>query len=140
MISNPTCSIIPGGLIQVHGDVTYDEFGVPTSLTKVDQIIEVDESSIEIHDFVVDDTRYRVEPPLQFSVSFDREDQLYDLDSEFDVNLSAESLAELEDALGESLVMLWTEYAQEETSRLSPKAQELKMQLSDRCSEIQNGV
>ena len=33
----------PRELVQAHGNVRYDEHGVPTSLTEVDQIIEIDE-------------------------------------------------------------------------------------------------
>ena len=129
----------PRDLIQVHGDVTYDEYGIPTSLTEVDQIIEVDESPIEIRQLAVGDSRYRIEPLLRFEVSFNRDDLLYDLDGEFEVKLSAEARPELEDALDESLVMLWTEYAQEHPSRLSPKAQELRKKLLEMFREISNG-
>ena len=129
----------PRDLIQVYGDVTYDEDGVPTSLTEVDQIIEVNESPIQIREFVFGDARYHLDPPLSFEVSFNREDHLYDLCGDFEVKLSAESRPDLEDALDDSLVMLWTEYAQEQPSRLSPKAQELRSQLLGRFRKIING-
>ena len=85
----------PRDLIQVHGDVTYDEDGVPTSLTEVYQIIEVNESPIQIREFVFGDARYYLDPPLRFEVSFNREDHLYDLCGDFEVKLSAESRPEL---------------------------------------------
>ncbi len=129
----------PRELIQAHGNVTYDEYGTPTSLTCVDRIVEVDKSPIEIREVVFGGAHYRADPPLRFEVSFNPEDQLYDLDGEFDINLSAETRPQLKDDLDDSLAMLWAEYAQEDRSRLSPKAQDLRNEILGRFRETGNG-
>ena len=130
----------PRDLIQLHGDVTYDEHGMPTTLTEVDRIVEIDESSIKIGELTLGDLHYRADPPLHFEVVFDREDHLYDLKGEFGITLWAEARPELEDALYETLAMLWAEYVQDESSRLSPGALKLQAELRRRIQDISHGV
>ena len=89
---------------------------------------------IERRDLFFDNVRYQAEPPLRFQVSVDR-DQLnwiYYLRGDFGIELSAKSRQELEDALDETLEMLWEEYAHERPERLSGDACELKFRLLDR--------
>ena len=126
----------PRDLLQIHGDVKYDDAGRPISMTRIDDISRVDESSIEIHEVPLSGSLYRAVPPLRFDVAFDREDLLYDLSGDFGITLSAESRSQLTDALTETLEMLWTEYAQENPETLSRKARELRRDLLDRFPDV----
>ena len=125
----------PRGLIQVRGEVTYDEHQTPTSLANAESIIRVDENRIEVRERVIVNVRYRIEPPLCFTVQFDPSSCLYDLKGELGVNLFAETRPELEDALYAEIELLWTEYAQEEPHRLSPAALALRNVLLSRFRE-----
>ena len=126
----------PRDLLQLHGDVEFDDAGHPISIDRVDDISRVDETPIEVHEAVLSGSRYRAVPPLRFDVAFDRQDLLYDLTGDFDITLSAESRCELTSALTETLEMLWAEYAQENPEILSRKAQELRQDILARFSDI----
>ena len=130
----------PRNLIQVHGNVLYDEYGTPAALTEVDEIIKIDESPIEINELTIYNTLYQAKPPLRFTVSFDREKHLYDLEGDFGITLSAEARPELEDELYETLAMLWSEYAQEHPQFLSPQARRLGGELRSRIREESDGA
>ena len=128
----------PRGLIQVRGEVTYDEHQIPISLVNVENIIQVDENQIEVRERVIVNVRYRIDPPLCFSVQFDPRSCLYDLKGDLGVSLFAETRPELEDALYAEIELLWTEYAQEEPHRLSPAALALRNELLHRFRESRN--
>ena len=72
------------------------------------------------------------DPPLRFHVTYAPEDELYDLDGDFGISISADSRPQLIRELNEVLSMLWIDYAQEEPERLSPKARDLRAELLDR--------
>ena len=90
------------------------------------------DGDIELTELSLDSVRYRADPPLRFHVEYDSEDQLYDLDGDFEISVSAESRPQLLHELNEVLSMLWSDYAQEEPQRLSPKARELRTELLHR--------
>lgn len=76
--------------------------------------------------------RYAVTPPLEFTVTFDREDGLYDLSGDLDILLTAETRTDLLEVVEATLVMLWQDYALEEPDRLTPAARRLREKLLDR--------
>ena len=94
--------------------------------------VALDERDIELTELSLYDVLYRAAPPLRFHITYDAEDQLYDLDGDFEISLSADSRPQLLQELNEVLSMLWIDYAQEEPERLSPKARELRIELLDR--------
>ena len=94
--------------------------------------VTLGEGRIELQDLSLYGVLYRADPPLRFRVTYDAEDQLYDLDGDFEIFLSANSRPQLLEELNEVLAMLWLDYAQEEPKRLSPKARELRTELLDR--------
>ena len=94
--------------------------------------VVLDEGDIQLRELSLCNVLYRADPPLRFHVTYDAEDQLYDLDGDFDISLSADSRPQLLQELNEVLSMLWIDYAQEEPERLSPKAQDLRTELLDR--------
>ena len=118
--------------ITLSGDVRYDSNGKPVSVKHARDFTALDEGDIELKQLSPDNVRYRADPPLRFHVTYDAEDQLYDLDGDFEISLSANSRPQLLQELNEVLSMLWIDYAQEQPDRLSPKAQDLRTELRDR--------
>lgn len=95
-------------------------------------VARVDESSIDVAEFVYRGVRYVANPPLRFDVTFDRTDALYDLQGPFDVLLWADSREYLADALEAELNLLFEDYAEEDPAHLSPDAKTLRDQIRDR--------
>lgn len=60
------------------------------------------------------------------------DDELFDLEGEFEIFLSAGSRPQLLRELDEVLALLWLDDAQEEPDRLSPKARCLRAELFGR--------
>ena len=92
------------------------------------------EDTIELGDVHFCNVAYRASPPLRFNVSYDPHDELYDLDGEFGISVSAASRSDLHEELREALSMLWIEYGEESPERLSPKAQRLRRDLRKRLT------
>ena len=136
----PTLLSHPRGLIQVRAEVTYDDQEVPIALSNVDEILQVNEDSISMHEKMIDNVPYRIQPPLDFAVRFDPSSCLYDLEGDLGVCSFAETRSELEDALHAEIEMLWVEYAREEPQHLSPKAQKLRNELRARFREAHDGA
>ena len=101
---------------------------------------KVDESPVEVCELTIDNVHYTIDPPLHFDVEFDDEDQLYDLQGDFDVTLSDESRSELMAALDATLKMLWNEYALEDPQRLSPKGRRLRDEIRRRFRGMRDGA
>ena len=101
-------------------------------------IVPIDESPAQLDGFAVDNKRYLAVPPLRFRVRFDHRDGLYDLEGDLGIRLSADNRSLLEESVKEELAMLWNEYAQEEPSLLSPKAQRLRGDLLRRFQEAES--
>ena len=122
----------PRGLIQIRGNIRYDAAGEPVSIADIDQVADVDESPMEVKEFIYGNVRYVPTTPLHFDVAFDRADALYDLQGPFDVMLSADSREDLADALRAELNLLFEDYAEGDPARLSPGAKKLRDQIRDR--------
>ena len=120
------------GWIKVTGDVLYDADGQPLSVTHARDFVAFDDDTIELGRVNLYSVPYRAEPPLRFKVSYDARDRLYDLDGEFGIAVSAYSRSELHHELHEALSMLWIEYGEESSDRLSPKARGLRARLRKR--------
>ena len=118
--------------ITLSGDVQYDSSRKPISVKHARGFTSLDEGDIELRELALYNVLYRADPPLRFHVTYDADDQLYDLDGDFEISLSAGSRPQLLHELNEVLSMLWIDYAQEEPERLSPKAQNLRTQLLQR--------
>ena len=118
--------------ITLSGHVRYDRNRKPVSVKHARDFTTLDEGDIELRELSLYNVLYRADPPLRFHVRYDAEDQLYDLDGDFEISLSADSRPQLLQELNEVLSMLWIDYAQEEPDRLSPKAQDLRAELLDR--------
>ena len=116
----------PRGLIQVHGEVHYNEAGDPVSIADVDEVVEVDESPMEVREFFHRNVRYRADPPLCFDVTFDQADDLYDLQGHFGISIWAESRDDLKDALDAELDLLLVDYAQGDPAHMSSDARKLR--------------
>lgn len=126
------------GLMHFRGEPDYDGRDSIVALNRVDMILPIDESPMQLDGFAVDNKRYLAVPPLRFSVKFDHKDGLYDLEGDFDIRLCADDRSLLEESVKEELAMLWTEYAQEQPALLSPKAQRLRGDLLKRFQEVRS--
>jgi hypothetical protein len=121
----------PRELIQVHGNVVYGEDGSPTSISDVDEILDVDESAIEVRAIIHDGIALQALRPLSFAVAFDKETQLYEASGPFDITIGAQTRPDIEAQLDAELGMLWREYALAEPGGLTSSAIRLKQELLD---------
>ena len=135
----PTLLEHPRDLIQVHGNVSYDADDNPESLSEVDEIFEVDDSTITVKEIIVNNKIYRTTPHLELQPEFDRENGCYTLSGEFGIEHLEFSRKDLEEAVDTYLELLLVEYAFEDDEKLTPKAQELAAALRDRFRERANG-
>lgn len=116
----------PRDLIQVHGNVVFGEDSAPTSISDVDDILEVDVSAIEVRVLEIGNRTVRPRQPLSVPVTFDQDSKLYEATGPFDIVLGAETRPELEAQLDAELAMLWREYALADPATLTPAAQRLR--------------
>ena len=128
----------PRELIQVHGNIVWNDDGTPQSISDVDEVLEIDESSIDIFMVELDGTVLKPKHALYSDVSFDRETWLYQADGPFDILLNALTRPCLETQLYEELTMLWLEYAKTDPITLTQDAQQLREELLDSFEEISN--
>ncbi len=129
----------PRELIQVHGNVVYDHNGAPSSISDVDEILDVDQSPVEVRAINYGQGTVTAKKQLvSYIVTFDQENQLYEASGPFDIVVSAETRPELENELDAELSMLWNEYALAEPSELTAAACVLREQLLDAFGEISN--
>jgi len=129
----------PRDLIQVHGNIVFGEDGAPQSISDVDEILEIDETPIDID--VVDLKNCAVLKPLTpllSKVTFDRDTWLYQADGPFDILLFAQTRTEIEAQLYDELEMLWSEYAKVDPSVLTQDAQQLRVDLLKVFEEVKN--
>lgn len=122
------------GWIELTGDVRYDADGRALSVTHARDFVAFDEDTIELRNVSLCKVSYRVSPPLRFRVKFDADDQLYDLEGEFGISVSASSQPDLHHELQDALSMLWIEYGLESPHKLSPKARQLRIELRKRLT------
>ena len=103
-------------------------------MTHARNFVPSDEDSIELSKLHIYNVAYRASPPLRFKVKYNALDELYDLDGEFGISVSASSRSDLHHELHEALSMLWIEYGEESPDRLSPKARRLRRDLRKRLT------
>ena len=120
------------GWIQVTGEVRYGPDGYPLSVAHARDLVAFDDDIVELDRLNLYNVPYRAKPPLRFKVTYDPQDQLYDLNGEFGISVSACSRSDLHQELQEALSMLWVEFGQESPDRLSPKAEKLRHLLRKR--------
>ena len=136
----PALANHPRGVILMCGEVTYDEHEAPVSIVNVRHIVQMDQGSFGVREWMIGNVRYRIEPSLCFAVKFDPESCLYDLKGDLGICFFAEERSELADMLGEEIQMLWDEYAQEHPHRLSPEGLKLRNDLLGRFREVRDGA
>ena len=120
------------GWVELTGDVLYDADGRALSVTHARDIVAFD--TIELRNVNLYNVPYHASPPLRFKVRYDPLDELYDLDGDFGIAVSASSRSDLDHELQEALSMLWIEYGEESPDRLSPKARRLRTDLRKRLT------
>lgn len=128
----------PRDLIQVHGNVVYDEGGWPSSISDVDEVLEVDESPMEIISVDFAESVLTPKKPLSFPVTFDEESNTYEIQGDFDILAYAATRPELEAQLYSELIMLWKEYALVDPNLLTTAARSLREKLLDAFEDLKN--
>jgi hypothetical protein len=119
----------PREWIQVRGEATLAEDGTLLNLHNITEIIEIDESPITIAAFHFGKRQYSAARPLRFPVTFSPAEGTYTAIGDFHVMVSAETRAELVDAVENALAFLWREYVVSDPQNLSGDAQSLRDQL-----------
>jgi hypothetical protein len=123
------------GQIQIHGNIQYDENSDPSLISDVDEIIELDLSPITIESFDYKNQSLVISPPMTFEIQVDNDSGLMSSSGDFFIDVVAETRSLLGDEIEEALVMLWTEYAEENDANLSQKAVKLADSIRSRISE-----
>ena len=119
----------PRELIQIHGNVVHDDDGRVTSISDVDEILEVDDSPLVVNTINLGRRSLKARSPFTCEVKFDPEAQTYEAEGPFHIALAAPTRPELERELEAELVMLWREYAMADEKTLTPAAQRLRAEL-----------
>ena len=127
-------------LIQVHGNIVWNDDGSPQSISEVDDILEIDETVIEISLVKFNITTLKSKKPLCFAVTFDRESSSYNATGPFDIFIFAATRPELEEELYSELSMLWNEYANAEPNSLTSDAQMLQKELLGSFKEVPDAI
>lgn len=122
--------------IQVRGEAVLNEDGSLKYLNNVQEILEVDVSSLIIEIVEGEGFKIRANVPLGFEVSFTPEEGIYFATGPFETLISAETRPELENVLNETILFLWREYVQADTSMLTGDALALRQQLSEAFIEV----
>lgn len=120
------------GWVELTGDVHYDADGRALSVTQARNLETFDEDTIELRNVNLYNVLYHASPPLRFKYKCCPHNELYELEGEFGISVSASSPSELHSELQEALSMLWIEYGDESPERLSPKARRLRSDLRKR--------
>lgn len=120
----------PRDLIQVHGNVVYGSDDIPVAISDVDQILDIDDSPIEVRTINVDGILLQSNSQsISFTVTFDRNDQVYEASGPFGIAVGAETRPDLEQQIDDELTMLWREYATADPAELTRAAQKLRNEL-----------
>ena len=125
----------PRELIQIHGNVIYDDDGRPASISDIDEILEVDDSDLVVSTVNLENRSLKARVPLAFEVKFDLDAQSYEAEGPFNILLGAQTRPELERDLEAELIMLWREYALIDPESLTPAAQRLRTDLREVFAE-----
>ena len=136
----PTLLELPRELIQIHGNVIYDDDDRPTSISDVDEILEVDDSALVVNTISSGNRMLKARVPLTFEVKFDPDTQSYDAEGPFNIVLGAQTRPELERDLEAELTMLWNEYALVDPESLTSAAQRLRADLLEALEETDDAA
>lgn len=123
-------------LIQVTGCFTLDADGHPKTLSDVTRIEPVDLSELTFEKITQDDRELIFLSPLTLEPTLDESKQLFVItDDTLNINVYAQTREQLAEDLESELFFLWDEYAKEDSENLTPKANQLKLELLNRCKE-----
>ncbi len=101
-----------------------------------DRKAEVDLRPIVVSEIVVDGERLVAREPLEFEVSFDAEEAIYDLEGPLRIYLFAETREVLDDMLHDVLEVMWRDFAAGEHQKLSGDAQKIGRELRKRFAGV----
>lgn len=126
-------------LIQVTGQFTLDEHGLPTKLTDVTKIEPVDLDHFTIAEIFFNGDLFFVEPALEIQPKLDETKQYLVVEvEELDLNVCGITRDVLVEEIQEHLNMLWIEYANEDDAKLTESSKKLKQSLKSRFQRKPN--
>lgn len=128
----------PRDIIQVHGNIIYGEDDIPSSISDVDEILEVDDSPIEIKQVEVGDRLLKPKSCLTYAVKFDVEGQIFETEGQFGINIGGETRPDLESQLYAELSMLWSEFSEVPEEALTTSARILRKELIEAFEVVQD--
>lgn len=117
--------------IQVRGEAVLNDDDSLRALNNISEILEVDDTPVEIEEFAVDGQVLRKKNNTSFEVHFDPYEGTYTAEGAFHLIISAETRAELEESVVNALSFLWREYVNINPSELSTDAKDLRNALLD---------
>lgn len=123
----------PREFIQVIGEVTLDHAGNPIRISDVEDIREVNLSSVIVARVVLNDATLHIDPPLKVDVQLDDSYQCFiAIEETLGINVAAATREELIELIEEDLDVQWRTYADSSDNELTQKAQARKRALRNR--------
>lgn len=127
------------GLIQVTGQVVLDDEGVPKKIIDVNDIRELDLSSIAVGQIRFNDLILKLKQGLTLEPTMDETNQLLCIvKDDLGIDVFAHTREELVAELNEQIAMLWVEYAQAGDDVLDIEAIKMKKALLAMFNEVSN--
>ena len=99
---------------------------------KIHEINEIDESPFEVHEIYFENTKLVADPPLAFEVHYDRNDAIYDVSGDFEIQAFDHSRNIAIELVREMLEVFWKHYAIVDPETLTESAQRLQRELRSR--------
>jgi hypothetical protein len=130
----------PRQWIQVRGEAVLNDDDSLNALNNITEIIEVDDTPVNIESLIVDGTTFTATRPLWFPVEFDPEEGIYTATGEFHMLVTAETRVELENSISDALLFLWREYVIADVSTFTADAVALRSQLAAVFSGVNNAA
>lgn len=127
-------------LIQVTGNVYYDAEGIPSKITDVQSIVNLDLSPMNIISIAIDNYTVQFKPPISLEPILDDTQQLMIATDEIlNIHAYAHTRDELARELDDQIRMLWVEYATEQDEKLTPDSKALKQAILSRAMTMKGG-
>ena len=95
-------------------------------------MIEIDESPLIVHQIYFENTKLVADPPLEFKVHYDRNDAIYDVTGDFEIQTFDHSRSVAIELAREILEVLWEHYAIADPESLTASACALRHALLSR--------
>ena len=118
--------------IQIRGEAVLNDDDTLKALNNVTEILEIDESPLQVQDFDSSGLAFRLKRPLSMDVNFDPQDGLYMVECDyFNLMLTAETRVELEVSVSQAFGFVWNEFVLADPTDFTEDALTLRQRLID---------